>query len=251
MRVRLPHPRSFRVLTALALLVLAVLALPASPADAAKHHHRKAKERVINWSGYRWTVRTEKHRANPGNNRWSDSKANVALTKSGRLRLNIVKGRAAEVVGPRTTYGRYTWVVDSDLSLADPFRVAAFFVRGSGAEQDIEFSRWGEPFAEAAASWVSWRNPKTRLGWGAFLVSPLTPYTVEIDWRPAVTRYSVRDSAGTVLLDTTFPSAPARSRVSPRVSYWLYPGHGTHVNPYTSATLHPPLLLRSFRFSPN
>lgn len=113
-------------------LVVAMLgALPVAGAEAAR------EQRVLDWSGYRWTVRHSVKRENPGRNLWGDSRANVRVQRDGRLRVNIVKGRSVEVVGPRMGYGRYTWVVDSDMSTADPFRVVGFFVRGVGAHDHV------------------------------------------------------------------------------------------------------------------
>lgn len=225
------------------LLLGAVIALVA-PAGAAAAH----KERVLNWSGYRWTVR---HAAKPGpplHNLWGDSKANVRVLPNGRLRVNIVRGRSVEVVGPRTGYGRYTWVVETDMSTADPFRVAAFFVRGTRGEQDIEFSRWGEPLMQAPGTWVSWLGQVKRVGWASFAVTPDPPYTIRIDWRPKRSRFSVADRIGTVLVDRTIKSIPAGRHVAPRISYWLYPGHGQLLSPYTPQTVHPPVIIRSFRY---
>jgi hypothetical protein len=164
------------------------------------------------------------------------------------LRVNIVKGRAVEIIGPRTTYGRYRWVVKTDLSNADPFRVIAFFVRGTGGEQDIEFSRWGEPLMGTVGSWVSWRRA-TRIGHGFFGVSPVAPYTIDIEWKIGATRYTVHDGAGTLLLETTFASSSGGRHISPRISYWLYPGHGTSRNPFTRASVHPPVVIKSFTFT--
>ena len=230
-------------------LAAALVGLPAPVAASAAKSKRPV--RVIKWSGYKWTVRHSSKVESPGRNKWGDSRFNARLTSDKRLRLNIYKGRSSEITGPRTGYGHYTWVVDSDLSAADPFRVAAFFVRSVGGEQDIEFCRWGEPDMAAAGTWVSWRGQSKRLGWGAFMVTPFPPYTIEIDLQVRRTHFSVRDAIGTVLLNHTFASAKAGKRIAPRVSYWLYPGHAKLKNPYTSKTIHPPLFVRSFKYRRN
>ena len=164
------------------------------------------------------------------------------------LRVNISKGKSVEVVGPPTGYGTYRWVVDSDLSMVDPFRVVAFFVRGTRAEQDVEFSRWGDPSLATTGTWVTWRMNK-RLAFNFFPVSVGAAYTIVIDWKVGVTRYSVRDAAGTVLLDTTYATKPGGQHIAPRISYWLYPGQGANRSPFTARSVHPPIIVKSFSYT--
>jgi hypothetical protein len=203
--------------------------------------------RTLHWSGYRWTVRATTTRADPGRNLWGDTRFNVRARRDGTLRLNISKGKAVEIIGPPTGYGRYRWVVETDVRTVSPFRVIAFFVRGTGGEQDIEFSRWGEVGQTAVGSWVTWRR-RTRLAFEQFPVAGPPPYTVLIDWLPAGTRYRVRDGSGAWSLDTTYPSSRAGLHVAPRLSYWIYPGHGLTLSPFTRTTVHPPVIVRSFSF---
>jgi hypothetical protein len=122
----------------------------------------------------RWTVRSTTERANPGHNRWGDSRRNARVRSDKTLAVNIANGEAVEVVGPPTGYGRYRWVVRTDLSTIDPYRVAGFFVYGNSGEQDVEFARWGDPSFATGGSWVTWRK-QTRLGFGFFAVSPTPP----------------------------------------------------------------------------
>jgi hypothetical protein len=223
---------------------LAILALvAATPAASAAER----SERVLDWSGYRWIVRKTTTRADPGHNLWGDSAWNVRKRRDGSLRLNISKGRAVELIGPPTGYGSYRWVVRSDVRKVDPFRVVAFFVRGTGGEQDIEFSRWGEAGQPLLGSWVTWRR-RTRLAFEQFAVPGPPPYTVMIDWRPQGTRFRVRDGAGVLLLDLRYATARAGLHVAPRLSYWVYPGHGTQLSPFTRATVHPPVIVQSFSY---
>ena len=225
-------------------LVLAVVVALLAVAPAAQAADRFG--RAFHWSGYRWVVRSNQNPANPGHNRWGDSRSNVRVRSDKTLRLDIFAGRSVEVIGPPTGYGRYRWVVKTNLSTIDPFRVAAFFVHGTGGEQDVEFSRWGH--AElAAGTWVTWRK-RTRLGFGPFGVSPAVPYTIDIDWRPGTTRFAVRDATGATLVDTTHPSSRPGPHTAPRMSYWVYPGHGTNLSTFTSATVHPPVIVQSFSY---
>ena len=219
-----------------------VLLLAPIPAMAAERGERK-----LRWSGYTWTVRKTTGRAAPGNNLWGDTPWNARVRRDGSLRLNISKGRAVELIGPRTGYGTYRWVVSTDVRKVHPFRVIAFHVRGTGGEQDIEFSRWGEADRTDVGSWVSWRR-RTRLAFEFFPVVGPPPYTVQITWRPTRTRYLVRDGQRRIMLDQTFASARAGRHVSPRISYWIYPGHGSFRPTFRRTTVHPPVIVRDFSF---
>lgn len=205
-------------------------------------------ERSFHWSGSQWFVRSTTGRANPGLNRWDDTRNNVRVRSDGKLRINISKGRAVDIVGPPVGYGRYRWIVDTDLSTVDPFRVVAFFVHGTAGEQDIEFSRWGNPLLTTPGTWVAWRK-NVRLGFDFFAVSPLTPYTIIIDRKVGMTRFAVRDRTGASLLDTTFPSTGDGRHIAAHMSYWIYPGSQARPEPFTSATKHPPVIIRSFRYT--
>jgi hypothetical protein len=229
--------------SARAVAMLVLVALVAAPTATAAEHG----SRVVRWSGYRWVVRETTTRAAPGNNRWGDSQWNVRVRRDGSLRLNISKGKAVELIGPPTGYGHYRWTVKTDVRPVNPFRVIAFFVRGTGGEQDIEFSRWGDPLEPLVGSWVTWRR-RTRLAFQMFAVPGPPPYTVMIDWRPDGTRFRLRDGAKAMLLDVTYPPVRAGRHVAPRLSYWIYPGHGTSLSPFTSATVHPPVIVQSFGY---
>lgn len=233
-------------LPALRALLLAVGALSvAAPAAQAAEHY----DRAFNWSGYRWTVRSTTGPSNPGHNRWGDSRMNVRVLPDKTLRVNISRGKSVEMVGPSTGYGRYRWVVGSDLSTVDPFRVVAFFVYGAGSEQDVEFSRWGDATSSTAGTWVTWRR-QTRLGFGSFAVTPAAPYTIEIDWHVGATRFTMRDATGATLLDTVFPSSRPSRRTAPHISYWAFPGWAGNRSRFTAATVHPPVIVQSFAYRP-
>jgi hypothetical protein len=225
------------VLTLSALLI-------GTPAAQAAH----SRDRAFNWSGYRWTVRSTTQRENPGRNRWGDTRRNVRVRSDKSLAMNISDGRSVEIVGPSTGYGEYRWVVNTDLSTIDAFRVAAFFVYGMGGEQDVEFARWGDPLATTPGSWVTWRK-HTRLDFDFYAVSPAAPYTILIDWRIGATRFSIRDATGATLLDRTVSSSAPGRQARPHISYWVYPGEGRNRSPFTPATIHPPVILQSFSYT--
>jgi len=235
-----------QTLWVLRLALLATLMLMAAPLPSAAAAERG--DRQLRWSGYTWVVRATKGRANPGNNRWGDTRWNARVRRDGALRLNISNGKAVELIGPPTGYGTYRWVVQTDVRRVDPFRVIALFARGTTGEQDVEFSRWGDPGETSVGTWVSWRR-RTRLAFGFFAVPGPPPYTVQITWRPQRTRYTVRDANRRLVLDQTYASSRAGRHVSPRLSYWIYPGHGSFGNRFTSKTKHPPVIVRDFSFS--
>jgi hypothetical protein len=224
-----------------------LLALAALVVAAPAAHAKDRFDRGFKWSGYRWTVRSTDHRANPGHNRWGDTRWNARVLSNRTLRVNISKGKSVELVGPRTGYGRYRWVVKSDLSAIDPFRVAAFFVDGMGGEQDLEFSHWGQPSLASVGSWVTWRK-RTRLSFAEFPVSPAAPYTIDIDWHVGFTRFAVHDASGATLVDTRVRSSRPGRHTSPRISYWVYPGQGANRSHFTAASVHPPLIVQSFKY---
>jgi hypothetical protein len=239
---RSDRPQNKRAVKLITLFAVALIVLSVPAAEAADRYDRK-----FQWSGYRWTVRSTEHRADPGNNRWGDSRRHVRVRRDGSLRLRIARGRSVDVVGPRTGYGRYRWIVRTDLSKADPFRVSAFFVHGRRAEQDVEFSRWGEPDSVNAGSWVTWFK-RRRLDFRVFPVPSAPPYTLVIDWRSRKTRFVVRDATGLAALDTTVATHWGGRHIAPHISYWHYPGHGTSLSPYTADTVHPALIVESFAY---
>jgi hypothetical protein len=222
-----------------ALVASVMLTLP--QAASAETYKRK-----LTWSGYTWKVRLAK-RENPGNNTWGDSAKNVRVQSDGSLRLGITTGRtwkSVELAGVRNLgYGRYRWVVDTDLS--NPANVLALFVRdmaqssASHGEQDIEFARWN--VNDVDPGWfVSWS--KKRKTFSSFPTTNRAPYVVEITMRPRSVRFFVRDADATVLLDRTVHSRTKGRLLQPRMSYWLLPNSPRDTAP-------PPVVLDSFRFT--
>lgn len=226
----------------LAVFLAAACAAPA-PAIATER-----TARVLWWSGYRWTVRSDRQPSPPDNNIWGSSRAHARVLRDGRLRLNMVGLESTELIGPPTGYGRYRWVLDSDVSRISPYRVIALHVQGTTGEVDVEFSRWGAPLSQAG-SWVTWQNGQ-RLAYELFDPTPWPPYVIVIDWRPGTSQFVVRDNSGKLLLSATTPAPKPGRFVSPRISYWHF--HGIYSglqSPFTSTTRHPPVTVRSFRFT--
>lgn len=221
--------------------VLAAVTLAWTQPASAETYKRK-----LSWSGYTWKVRLAK-RENPGRNHWGDSPANARVQRDGSLRLAITNGptwKSVELAGVRRLgFGRYRWVVNSDLS--NPANVVALFVRdmavssASRGEQDIEFARWS-PYDLHPGWFVSWT--KKHRTFDSFATTSRAPYVVEITWRRRNVRFYMRDADGTVLLDRTVSARTTGRLLYPRMSYWLLPTSPRDVAP-------PPVILESFRFT--
>jgi hypothetical protein len=108
-------------------------------------------ERSIDFAGRRWIVKqTGELPHGPGPNLWSDGPESVWVDGGGRLHLRIVQRDgawfAAEVLSEELVdYGRYRFEVRSAVDRLDPNVVFAGFVYAeTGAEIDVEWSRWGD-----------------------------------------------------------------------------------------------------------
>lgn len=109
-------------------------------------------ERIIQFSGYEWLVRTSNDtRVGPGPNLFSDSEDNVWVDDDGRLHLKIVHRGAgwycSGIILRRSLgYGKYVFHVASDVSKLDQNVVGGLFTYLNDEEEiDIEFSRWSDP----------------------------------------------------------------------------------------------------------
>jgi hypothetical protein len=235
---------------ALAFGLLALLAL--LPAGASAERYR----RQFAWSGQQWQVRLAK-RENPMRNTWWDSRENVRVLKNGSLRMAITRAgrtwRSVEIAGTRRRgYGRYRWVVESDLMPRSLWTVFALFTddsvhRSPYGEQVFEFSHWGDPLS--LPGWaVSWSKRRKARAVKSHVSFPMSagggPYQVDVDWRPPQVRYVVRDAAGTAVFDRAWPTASDGQFMVPRMSFWLQEGFPT------TMAVPPAMIVRSFKFTP-
>lgn len=131
------------------LLIVYVALSPLHQCTVMKGISSGNKERVIEFSGYKWIVRdTHDRRFGPGPNLFSNSSQNVWVDKQGRLHLKIVKRKGkwycAEVtLDQKVGYGKYIFHINSPLSKLDKHIVAGLFTYlDDNQEIDIEFSRW-------------------------------------------------------------------------------------------------------------
>lgn len=108
--------------------------------------------RVIDFSGYRWGVKTSEERVGPGPNFFSDSSESVWVDWEGlHLRITNTEGawQCAEVVCTQALgYGRYTFGIGSEVAQMNEQAVLGLFTwddaeEANHREIDIECSRWG------------------------------------------------------------------------------------------------------------
>jgi hypothetical protein len=210
-----------------------------------------AQAKTIKWSGYTWSVRTGTGGPGAGNV-WSDRNATV---KNGNLLLNIVpRGTAwtsVELTSTRTVgFGRYRWVINSDLSKASPASVLGLFTYspqmspGFG-EQDFEFTQaWSAPPSLSTGWFVSWRAPTSRAA-ANFDLPSAAPYTATITWLRGSISFRLTDRYGRAVFSRTVktPLAPKGLRV--HMNYWISDQAGI-----TAPGATPQMSLRSFTYTP-
>jgi hypothetical protein len=110
----------------------------------------------LNFSGRTWTVKGGTELFGPGPNYFSKDLRSAYLDDRGYLHLNIRKFNdnrwyCSEVISNDVVgYGRYVWVVESDMVNIPDNTVLGLFtwdnntlVNEANSEVDIEFSRWG------------------------------------------------------------------------------------------------------------
>lgn len=144
-----------------------------SVAHAALERSNQGTTRLVFFSGYEWWVKSSTEPVGPGPNIFSDDTENVWVDEDGRLHLRITHEngiyRCAEIVS-RDSFGlgQYTFVLDSRVDGIDENVILGLFTWSDDPahhyrEMDIEFSRWGDLFAENAQYVVQpWDTPGNR-----------------------------------------------------------------------------------------
>jgi hypothetical protein len=230
-----------------ALIALACLALPLAGGAQAN-----AAPRTIAFSGETWTVKESRGKVGPGPNYFSASTKNVWVDTQGRLHLRIAKNRgkwwSAEVIGTRSLgHGTYTWTLDSPVDALNPNAVLGLFTWSNTAgyanrELDIEFSRWGNPFAATNAQFVV--QPYDAPGhWQPFVQPSVASSEHGFTWAPGSVAF--RSSSGSVPSWTYLGGdVPPAGDETPRMNLWLAGGSApTDGNPVE-------VIIRSFTFTP-
>ena len=119
-------------------------------------------ERVVNFSGYEWTVRNSLNLQGPGPNYFSGSDDSVWVDDAGRLHMKIrnVDGKwyGSEIRNKQALgYGDYRFYMSSRVDTLDKNVVLGLFTYDHNSEDaeaneyreiDIEFSKWGEDEGE-------------------------------------------------------------------------------------------------------
>lgn len=221
-----------------AVVLSALVALPAA-----------AQARTLKWSGYTWTVRSGT--GGPGvNNIWSAQNASV---RHANLILRIVERRnvwtSTELTSNRIFgFGRYRWVVNSDLSQASPAAVLGLFTYSpkmtpSFGEQDFEFTRaWS---AHLWPGWfVSW-NASNHRAFGNFDVPSAPPYTATITWLRGSISFRLTDWQGQVIFRRTVKTKAVPRGIRAHINYWV-----TDHNGITAPDATPQISIRSFKYTP-
>ncbi|HEY2504891.1 MAG TPA: hypothetical protein VGI58_00100 [Streptosporangiaceae bacterium] len=208
----------------------------------------------INWSGYTWNVRgTGGNPSSPGPNYWDNTSNTISVLPNGDLQMRIWYDghhwRTGELDNWNALgYGTYKWVVDSDMSHQDLNTVLGLFTFDGGgsapfAENDIEFSRWGNPSYAAAAFTV---QPGGSGQQGYVQDVPATaPYTCSFTWLPGKISFRMTDAKDNVLgsyTSTTGVQAPGNA--VPIINFWLF-GSAPHTGSTQTVDIH------SFSFSPD
>lgn len=134
------------------------VAAPNSPASTETQTPPLRGERIIQFSGYEWTVRDQgSNLSGPGPNVWDGS--NVWVDESGDLHLKLTHAEdgwhSAEVTMTQYLgFGMYQFQVIGSIDQLDPNVVLGLFnyptedVGTDGTNEiDIEFARWGNPAA--------------------------------------------------------------------------------------------------------
>ncbi len=186
-----------------------------------------AQAKTLRWSGYTWNLRTGTGGPGAGNI-WTGQNATV---RNGNLLLSIVpRGTtwtSVELTTSRTfSFGRYRWVVNSDLSTASPASVLGLFTYspqmapGYG-EQDFEFTQaWSAPPAVRSGWFVSWRGAKQKAS-SNFSVSPAPPYTATITWLKGSISFLLTDGPGRVLFKRTVKTRLTPKGLKVHINYWV------------------------------
>jgi len=192
---------------------------------------RRPRTRTISWSGHAWTVRPARWGGLPGPNRWSAR--NVAV-EGGILRLAIDRTSrgwtCAEVQSRRSFgYGRYEFVVNSDVSRLDPWVVLGLFtydgrIPSPHNEIDIEVAKWGYRRHRGNAQFVLQRagaHGDAKL----IELPPRPPYTMWWEWTPGNVVWGTTDGTGALVSTRSKPTSfePAGEHV--HLNLWLAEGH--------------------------
>ena len=182
--------------------------------------------RTLGFAGRQWWVKRSDVPVGSGPNRFDDSPDTVALDPDGDLVLRVrpvANGWVcAEVVSEeRTGYGRYEWIVRSDLAGFDRHVVCGLFVYGGTPgrehrELDVEVSAWsltGRPRGQFVV------QPYDRPGHlRRFPLSDDRPWRCSLMWSPGRVVFG---ATGVEPWTVTGAAVPVPDGVHARLNLWL------------------------------
>lgn len=195
-------------------------------------------DRVIQFSGYDWVVRTSNdNRVGPGPNYFSDSKDNVWVDDEGRLHLKIVqKGGAWYCAGVSLRrslgYGSYIFYVSSNVSDLDQHAVAGLFTYMNDEEEiDIEFSKWSDPDNMDAQFAVQPSHiPGNKVRFNLDLLAEFSTHAFH--WEPQTIEFAslqghgIAPGADNIIHQWTYTGQhiPPNSQERLKINLWLFRG---------------------------
>lgn len=180
---------------------------------------RRSAPRTIEFAGDTWEVRSDPLLSGPGPNFFSDSTDNVWVDAQGALHLRIQYRNGhwwcAEVINTNPAgYGKHQLWIDSPVDLLDPNDVLGFFTWDTFAPQynyreiDIEFARWGDPYAPNAQYVI---QPYTTPGnlYRYHLSIPTQRSLHIFDWQPGQVNFWSYDQNDSLLQQWSYTNQPA------------------------------------------
>jgi hypothetical protein len=192
---------------------------------------RRPRIRTVSWSGHAWTVRPVNWGRSPGPNRWSSGNVSV---DGDTLRLEINRTRrgwsCAEIQSRRSFgYGRYEFVVNSDLAQLDPWVVLGLFTYGDDIprphnEIDIEVAKWGVRRDRFNAQLVQ-QPYRARGNTKRITLPPRPPYTMWWDWTPGSIAWGIIDGTGALVSKHSTATRLEPDGELVHLNLWLAEGH--------------------------
>ncbi|MGZ6634291.1 MAG: hypothetical protein ACXVII_15260 [Solirubrobacteraceae bacterium] len=210
-----------------------------------------AHAKTLQWSGYAWSLRAGT--GGPGvGNIWSDRNATV---KKGNLLLSIVPSEtictSVELTSNWTVgFGRYRWVVNSDLSQASPASVLGLFTYSpqmapSFGEQDFEFTRaWSAP-PQLWPGWLASWHAGTARAFSNFDVPSTPPDTATITWRKRSISFLLTHRYHRVVFSRTVKTGLVPKGLRVHMNYWV-----ANQSPVAARGAAPQMSIRSFTYTP-
>lgn len=240
-------------------LGLAVVALLAAGCQTVSDAPERGRQ--LEWSGYKWAVKNERHRVGPGPNRFSGRPEDVYVDNYGRLHLKIVrragKWRSTEVASFASFgYGTYTFDVESGATRIPGNAVLGLFTYDRQPEDqhreiDIELSRWNDGRLNNLQCALQPAEPDD-LVHRFPLAESRTGWTMSFRWAPGildcliVQRPATEGAAPRIVSSHRFTrGVPRPGNEKVRLNLWLFKG----MSPIANGPAE--VVISRFRFTPH